>query len=340
MKKYTNCESNRYFTMVSFFITQLLLAIAQFVSTVPIADDHCGEIPPDFKPTPIATLPDPFLFINGDRVESKSDYRCRQRQISKLIQQYELGTKPSDPDNVTSSFTNNTLTITVTEREKSITFKAPITYPTTGKAPYPAIIAVGLGGLNIKPAQPEGVAIINFDNDQMGSQDSVAFRGKGIFYDLYGKDASAGSMVAWAWGVSRIIDALENTPSAKINTDYLGTTGCSRNGKGAFVVGALDDRIALTIPQESGTGGSGCWRIADANKAAGANIQTADEFVRENTWAGPSFNAFANNTAALPHDHHMLAGLVAPRGLLVLDNSIDVTTPSTIACTIFSAFEI
>lgn len=168
MKKYTNCESNRYFTMVSFFITQLLLAIAQFVSTVPIADDHCGEIPPDFKPTPIATLPDPFLFINGDRVESKSDYRCRQRQISKLIQQYELGTKPSDPDNVTSSFTNNTLTITVTEREKSITFKAPITYPTTGKAPYPAIIAVGLGGLNIKPAQPEGVAIINFDNDQMG----------------------------------------------------------------------------------------------------------------------------------------------------------------------------
>jgi hypothetical protein len=312
--------------MFSFLTIICIFAVAPFASAAPIADDHCGSIPHDYKPTPIATLPDPFTFINGDRVESKSDYRCRQREISKLIQQFELGTKPSDPDSVTASFANNTLAITVTNAGKSISFNAPITYPATGKAPYPAIIAVG--GIYVKPAQPEGVAIINFNNDEMGAQASVSSRGQGLFYDLYGKDASAGAMVAWAWGVSRIIDALEITPSAKINTDYLGTTSCSRNGKGAFVVGALDDRIALTIPQESGTGGSGCWRIADANKVAGKNIQTADEFVQENVWAGPNFNAFTNNTAALPHDHHMLAGLVAPRGLLVIDNNIDVRTLS------------
>jgi len=55
--------------------------------------------------------------------------------------------------------------------------------------------------------------------------------------------------MAWAWGVSRIIDALEVTPAARINPTKVGVTGCSRNGKGALVAGAFDTRIALTIPQ-------------------------------------------------------------------------------------------
>ncbi len=36
-------------------------------------------------------------------------------------------------------------------------------------------------------------------------------------------------------------------------------TGCSRNGEGAFVAGVLDNRIALTIPVESGIGGTAAW---------------------------------------------------------------------------------
>ena len=33
----------------------------------------------------------------------------------------------------------------------------------------------------------------------------------------------------------------------------MGVTGCSRFGKGAFVIGAFDQRIALTMPIESGS---------------------------------------------------------------------------------------
>src|SRR4051812_15786894 len=87
-------------------------------------------------------------------------------------------------------------------------------------------------------------------------------RGQGKFYTLYGSGHSAGALTAWAWGVSRIIDALELTPAAGINPQKIGVTGCSRNGKGAIVAGALDERIALTIPQESGSGGSACWRLS------------------------------------------------------------------------------
>jgi hypothetical protein len=37
------------------------------------------------------------------------------------------------------------------------------------------------------------------------------------------------------------------THKANINTKRIGVTECSRNGKGALVAGAFDERIALTI---------------------------------------------------------------------------------------------
>ena len=109
-----------------------------------------------------------------------------------------------------------------------------------------------------------GVATISFPNDTVAQQMNGSSRGKGVFYDLYGSDHTAGAMIAWAWGVSRLIDALEQTPAAQIDPTRLGVTGCSRNGKGALIVGAFDDRIALTIPQESGSGGAASWRVSDA----------------------------------------------------------------------------
>jgi hypothetical protein len=46
----------------------------------------------------------------------------------------------------------------------------------------------------------------------MGQQNDQSSRGVGLFYDLYGSNATASSMMAWAWGVSRIIDVLESSP--------------------------------------------------------------------------------------------------------------------------------
>ena len=121
--------------------------------------------------------------------------------------------------------------------------------------------------------------------------------------------------------IHSIIDALEITPSANINTQKLAVTGCSRNGKGALVAGAFNDRIALTIPQESGSGGTACWRVSDAMLRTNQSTQTASEIVGENVWESLSFRQFANDTDLLPFDHHELMGLVAPRGLIVIDNS-------------------
>ncbi|KAJ2905893.1 4-O-methyl-glucuronoyl methylesterase [Zalerion maritima] len=197
--------------------------------------------------------------------------------------------------------------------------------------PCPAII--GIGGISIP--FPSSVGTINFGNDQMAAQMSPSSHGSGLFFDLYGSGHSAGALTAWSWGVSRLIDGLEQLGSdaTGIDTTRLGVTGCSRNGKGAFMVGALEPRIALTIPQEPGSGGAACWRISDDEQSKGKNIQTVGRVVTENAWFSPRFNQHSQATATIPEYHHLLAGLVAPHGLYVAENDIDWLGPaSTTGC--------
>lgn len=155
----------------------------------------------------------------------------------------------------------------------------------------------------------------------MAEQNDQSSRGVGLFFDLFGVNATASSMTAWVWGVSRIIDALEETPSAKINTEKIGVTGCSRDGKGALMAGAFEPRIALTLPQESGSGGDVCWRLSLFEQNSGQDVQTATEIVQENVWFSTNFDNYVNTLEVLPYDHHMLAAMVAPRGIISFENT-------------------
>lgn len=277
---------------------------------------------PDYAALPmIDALPDPFLSLNGKRIKRKKDWTCRRAEISAQVQRYELGEKPAKPDHVSGVAEGEDIVVTVTEGDKTISFTAKIVLPSVGQAPYPAIIAIGRSSLNNDALSKLGVAVINFPNGDVGEQLNGGSRGKGKFFELYGKDHSASAMMAWSWGVSRLIDALETTPNTKINARRLGVTGCSRNGKGALIVGAFDERIALTIPQESGSGGSASWRVSDAQKASGQNVQTLSQITNENVWLTDSFRKFRYTATKLPIDHHEVMGLVAPRALLVIENT-------------------
>jgi len=124
--------------------------------------------------------------------------------------------------------------------------------------------------------------------------------------------------MAWAWGVSRLIDVIEANGTKVFDLQHLAVSGCSRNGKGALVVGAFDERIALVIPQESGSGGSASWRISDWQ---GTTVQTLGEITGENVWFTLSLKQFNSAATKLPFDHHMLDGMVAPRGLIIIENT-------------------
>jgi (4-O-methyl)-D-glucuronate---lignin esterase len=270
-----------------------------------------------------AAFPDPFKFMNGTRMTTKAEWACRRAEIAAQAQEFEYGYKPTPPTSATTgSRSGNTLTVNVSDNGRNLTFNASITYPSSGSAPYPAMIGIGASSLNNSVLSSLGVAVINFPNDQIAQQTNSSSRGVGRFYDMYGNGHSAGAMMAWAWGVSRLIDALEKTPAANIDVNRLGVTGCSRNGKGALTAGAYDERIKLVIPQESGSGGAGTWRVSDWMLSQGQSTQTLSEIVGENVWFRSNFSQFSSTAGKLPFDHHMLEGLVAPRALLVIENNI------------------
>ncbi|KAH8676542.1 hypothetical protein BGZ60DRAFT_468479 [Tricladium varicosporioides] len=289
----------------------------------------CAALPSGYSYTKNeAKLPDPFTNVAGTAITKKDDWPCRKKEIWDLMAKYELGDKPI-PEKTTGTVSSSSISVTVTDKGKTMTFSAKVSLPASGTAPYPMIILVGGASLPI----PAGVGTITFANDDMGAQGGSSSRGKGKFFDMYGSGHSAGATTAWAWGISRIIDVIEQDTSGKIDVKRLGVTGCSRNGKGAFIAGAMDDRIALTLPQESGSGGAACWRISASEDKAGKKIQTAKELVGENPWFGKALDTNAADPTHMPVDHHMLAAMIAPRGLLVIENNIDWLGPvSTTGC--------
>ncbi|KAK3293818.1 Glucuronoyl esterase catalytic domain from Hypocrea Jecorina [Chaetomium fimeti] len=267
-------------------------------------------------------LPDPFTFLNGSKVTTAAQWQCRKEEISALFQRYELGPMPANPE-VKATFSSNRLSITVTVNGKALTMNPTIRMPSSGQAPYPALIALGAASIPV----PANVAVISYNNEEIAATDP---RGRGKFFDLYGSSTTTGGLVAWGWGVSRIMDALEQLgpETTKIDAKRVAVTGCSRNGKGAMVSGAFDQRIRLTIPQEGGSGAMGCWRIAAQMKKNGTNVEDAAQIVNGDQWFTTEFSKYVNALDKLPHDHHMLAAMIAPRPFLVIENSgIDYLGP-------------
>lgn len=256
-------------------------------------------------------LPDPFTAFDGSKVTTKAQWKCRREEIAALLEKVELGEKPRNPEKVEGSYSGGSLKVTVTDKEKTLSFSVKISGAGTKDTPKPAIIGFSGGSLDYSGLN---VATISFNQDNVTPEKP---RGSGEFYNMYGSNHSAGSLIAWAWGISRLIDALEKTPEAGIDVHHLAVTGCSRLGKAALVAGAFDARIALVIPQESGSGGASNWRSA----AKDSEAQPLSHACQEAAWFRSSLCNYGNRINDLPTDHHYLTGMVAPRALLVLDNT-------------------
>jgi hypothetical protein len=84
----------------------------------------------------------------------------------------------------------------------------------------------------------------------------------------------------------------------------------------ALFAGAFDERIALTMAIESGGGGAPAWRVSetlgDVEKLGATDYRWFKDDMRQ--FSG-------SNVSRLPHDHHELMAMVAPRALLVTGNT-------------------
>jgi hypothetical protein len=260
-------------------------------------------------------LPDPFKRLDGSRVTSKADWRCQREQLKHLAETYVYGTKPGRPATVSGTVSRTGITVNVSNGGRSASFSATVTLP-SGNGPFPAVIVYAGLGADTATIQAAGVAVINYDPYSVGQEGTARNAKAGAFYTLYGATSATGLEVAWAWGVSRIIDVIAQSGGSILKADSLGVTGCSRFGKGAFAAGAFDQRIALTMPIESGSGGVPILRGIPGESGA----QPLSSAYNEQPWLGDAFSQFTGNPNTLPVDTHDTIAMIAPRGLFIMEN--------------------
>ncbi|SEH00163.1 Chitodextrinase [Nonomuraea solani] len=261
-----------------------------------------------------ARLPDPFRKLDGTRISAKSDWRCRREEIKRLSEKFVYGEKPVKPASVTGTVSRTGITVNVNHNGRSSSFSASVSLP-SGTGPFPAVVVFGGFGADTAAITAAGAAVINYDPYAVGREGTPRSNKQGAFYSVYGSASGTGLLLAWGWGVSRIIDVIEQSGGAILRADATGVTGCSRFGKGAFVTGAFDQRIALTMPIESGSAGVPIFR-----GIPGEGAQSLSSAYGEQPWLGDAFGSFTSSPNRLPVDTHEMVAMVAPRGLFIMDN--------------------
>lgn len=278
--------------------------------------DFQKPVLPELDELPVVEgLTDPFEWSDGSGRSTKfSDWSRRRNEIAAEIQHYEIGPKPGRPDSISANFNNDTLTVNIRLNGNTLTLKSAIVLP-AGEGPFPAVIGIGRGSGSL-PADlftARNIAQITYNFGQVVAWQQK--RGMEPINKLYPNLSYMGSYAAWPWGVSRLIDGLELVADElPIDLEHLAITGCSFAGKMALFSGAFDERIALTIAQESGGGGAAAWRVSETL----GNVETLGR--TSHVWFMESMFRFANDVNKLPFDHHELMAMVAPRALLVLGN--------------------
>ena len=232
---------------------------------------------PDQLPI-IRELPDAL-----EGVTSFADWQKRRSDIAHMIQHYGIGEKPAvEPSQVKARMEGDSaLVVDVTVNGQTLTLRSVITYPKTGQPPYALMIGTSMISLPKQLFENRPIALMTFHESQVNDYSQWRphhDRGEHNFDRLYPNLVSNGAYSEWAWGLSRLIDGLQQLGPeiTKIDTRHIGVTGCSYAGKMALYCGAFDERIALTIAQEPGGGGAAAWRKSHESKENVENIDKTD----------------------------------------------------------------
>ncbi|MGB3774791.1 MAG: hypothetical protein WA951_06005 [Leeuwenhoekiella sp.] len=268
-------------------------------------------------------LPDAFAWSDGSgRSTDFNNWECRRNEIKAEIQAYEIGIKPQAPEHITATLTDSILSITITHNGESLTLTSTVILP-KGDGPFPVVIGVNSPTGSAPASLFENAIKIPFMHDQVVSYSQGSRNSDDPYFKLYPEfhpDADTytmGNYSAWSWGISRLIDGIALVKDELgADMEHIAVTGCSYAGKMAIFAGAFDERIALTIAQESGGGGAPAWRVSETlGKVEKINSTNYSWFLPT---MGVNFNG---RVSALPHDHHELMAMVAPRALLITGNT-------------------
>lgn len=268
-------------------------------------------------------LPDPMTFLDGDAVETRFDWVRRRSEMRDLLLHYQYGELPSAPGGMEIDVTSEEpvmggkavdrrVRLRFSEGERRFEMRLGMLLPKRAGR-FPAIIKndVAIGHIPIaEQLIEEGFITVEYlrtdlDPDEVG----VVGPAQAAF-----PEAEWGTLAVWAWGGLRVIDYLETL--AEVRHDQLAAFGHSRGGKVALLMAALDERVAVALPNGSGAGGAGLYRKQGRGSESLAAIADPERFAY---WFHPRLGEFAGREDRLPFDQHFLRALVAPRAVFSTD---------------------
>ncbi|MEE2692107.1 MAG: cadherin repeat domain-containing protein, partial [Pseudomonadota bacterium] len=301
----------------------------------------------DYGPfsTPRYTDIDLLKMKNGAAVANPEDWWIRRRpEIFNLVQQ-ELYGKPIDPsipvtwvESAQSTGTQVVGGVSYPYMQKTLTGTVDISgypalrntpriiaqcrYPAGGGKKYPAIITFGGSTTQFQYTAPYDIGICTFNPgsvqpDSGGANLSSYIIGLANKGD-WRKPDDPGALVAWGWGISRLIDQLETDPD--IDADKIGLQGHSRYGKGTMVAAAYDDRIAVAFPSSGGALGNALIR-----RHYGETLEFVASSTSEYHWVNGNImkyggrlypdQQYPRKVELLDVDAHSTISLIAPRAV-------------------------
>ncbi|HEX6525742.1 MAG TPA: hypothetical protein VF070_37870 [Streptosporangiaceae bacterium] len=207
--------------------------------------------------------------------------------------------------------------------------------------PYPSVLVVGgLPAEQVTTLKANGYGYVAMNTGSVYS-DGANNPHTGAYNKLYPYKAGvyefdSGALMGWAWGISRIVDAIKNDAAGanQLNLDWKSTavTGVSRNGKAAALAAAFDHRIAIAAPSDPGGGGLTGFRDrtesemftynvpVNANQVYSLNelCQRAIQNPSESAWFTSKAQDFVlGKSDHSPFDLHAVVALVAPRPFIL-----------------------
>lgn len=290
-------------------------------------------------------LPEILVTGQGEKITKTKEWKkIRRPEILQLFEDNVYGQVPNDFDDISFTVKNQDdkamdgmatlkeVAITVTRNQKTATVNLILFTPNQAQKPVPVFLVINHRGIKTMdvtrqnkdgfwPAEQvieAGYAIAGFDVLDFAPDDKVRYV-HGVLDQLYPEqlemDNGMRDLGAWGWGASRVIDYFEKDKS--VNAKKVISVGHSRGGKASLWFGAQDQRVAITISNESGNSGAALSRRNFGETVE--RIVTTFPY-----WFCPNYRKYAGNEDKLPVDQHMLIGLIAPRAVYVASAAEDL----------------
>lgn len=287
-------------------------------------------------------LPEILVTVSGESISTVEDWETfRKPEILGLFSQNVYGVRPMErPEDLAfqeekrqGGFLDGLATYIKTRIcFHNYSFPVQLFLPKNSIGPVPAFVYIMLSNQSKrydleKDANPEvvpltnivsrGYAVAVFSVDDVDPDRYDGFQ-DGIHGALQPPalrtSASWGTISAWAWGASRVLDYLETVP--EVDSGHVGIVGHSRGGKTALWCGATDTRFRMVVSNDSG-----CTGAAVSRKKDGETVKAINEAFPH--WFCENYKKYGENEDMLPVDQHMLLALIAPRALYVSSASED-----------------